>query len=97
MTSAAANAVMDRLDADEELAQRLADAGTPEACLDILHAEGFDVTQDEMRDVLVDRFGDQLTQEQLDALSGGISEAEAFGFVLPAVIGLGFGAAAAAV
>lgn len=71
MSVAAANAVMDRLENDEAFAQRLKEAGGPEATLGILRDEGFDVTPDEMRDVLIDRFGDQLTQEQLDAISGG--------------------------
>jgi hypothetical protein len=47
------------------------DAGGPEQSLAILRDEGFDVRTDEMRDALVDRFGDSLSTEQLDSLAGG--------------------------
>lgn len=71
MSVAAANAAMDRMEADEAFAGRLEGAGGADASLEILRAEGFDVTQTEMRDALMDRYGDQLTTEQLDAIAGG--------------------------
>jgi hypothetical protein len=41
-----------------------------------LRSEGFQVNRDELRDAVLDRYGDTLTQEQLDALDGGISGEE---------------------
>ena len=76
MTAAAANAVVDRIEADESFAARVKEAGGSEASLAVLRAEGFDVTADDMRDALVDRYGDALTTEQLDAIAAGASQEE---------------------
>lgn len=90
MTSAAANAVMDRLETDDAFAELLKNVDGPEAGLEILRAEGFDVTQSEIRDVLIDRYGDELTQEQLDALAGGVTQGEAIFLAvgLPVAVGV---------
>jgi predicted ribosomally synthesized peptide with nif11-like leader len=71
MTLASAQAAIDRMEVDEDFANRVKDAGSPEASIAMLTAEGFDVTPEDMRDAVIDRFGDQLTQEQLDALVAG--------------------------
>jgi predicted ribosomally synthesized peptide with nif11-like leader len=71
MTLASAQAVIDRMEVDEDFATRVKDAGGPEASIAVLTSEGFDVTPADMRDAVLDRFGDQLTQEQLDALAAG--------------------------
>ncbi len=74
MTAAAAKAAIDRMESDEAFADRIKEAGSADGALAILHGEGFDVTQQEMRDVALDRFGDRLTPEQLDAVSGGVDD-----------------------
>jgi predicted ribosomally synthesized peptide with nif11-like leader len=74
MTITAANEAIDRMEADPGFGERVKDAGEregPGAALAILRSEGFEVTEGEMRDVMLDRFGDQFTPEQLDAVSGG--------------------------
>jgi predicted ribosomally synthesized peptide with nif11-like leader len=71
MTLASAEAVIDRMEVDEDFADRVKDAGGPEASIAVLRSEGFDVTPSDMQDAFLDRFGDQLTQEQLDALAAG--------------------------
>lgn len=71
MTMSAARAAIERMGADPDLAERLTNATRPESALAMLHAEGFDVTQQEMRDATLDRFGDTLTADQLDAVAGG--------------------------
>ena len=71
MTSIGADVVLDRMESDEAFAQRVKDAGGPEASLAILKDEGFEVTALEMRDAVIDRYGDQLPKEQLDALAAG--------------------------
>jgi predicted ribosomally synthesized peptide with nif11-like leader len=71
MSATAASAAIERMETDEEFAVRVRDAGGPAAIIETLGAEGFEVTPEEMRDALLDRYGDELTQEQLDALTGG--------------------------
>jgi predicted ribosomally synthesized peptide with nif11-like leader len=80
MTLASAQAAIDRMEADEVFANRVKDAGSPEASIALLTSEGFDVTSSDMRDAALDRFGDQLTQEQLDALAAGV-DAEVWVFI----------------
>jgi predicted ribosomally synthesized peptide with nif11-like leader len=89
MTTTAANAALDRIEADQAFATRVKDSGGHEQALSILHSEGFDVSQQDMRDAFIDRFGDQLTKEQLDAVAGGIDRD-----VLLVAAGSGLGAAA---
>jgi predicted ribosomally synthesized peptide with nif11-like leader len=72
MTKAAAAAALDRIETDEAFATRLKDGGNPEADLAILQGEGFDVTQQDMRDAVLDRYGEELTPEQLEALTAGL-------------------------
>jgi predicted ribosomally synthesized peptide with nif11-like leader len=74
MTLASAQAVMDRMEVDEDFTNRVKDAGGPEASIAVLTSEGFDVTPSDMRDAFLDRFGDQLTQEQLDSLAAGADD-----------------------
>jgi predicted ribosomally synthesized peptide with nif11-like leader len=71
-----AEAVLDRMEADSTFAERVKDAGGPEASLELLRSEGFQVDRDQLRDAVLDRYGDTLTQEQLDALAGGMSGEE---------------------
>jgi predicted ribosomally synthesized peptide with nif11-like leader len=78
MTTAAAEAVLDRMEEDEAFMGRVREAGGRDASLAVLHAEGFDVTAEDMRDVVLDRFGDQMSPEQLNAISGGLDIAPDF-------------------
>jgi predicted ribosomally synthesized peptide with nif11-like leader len=96
MSTDAANAAIDRIEADEDFADRVRDAGNPEASLEVLRSEGFDVTREEMRDATLDRFGDQLTLEQLEAVSAG-SDGDTGALVVFGIISAGMAAAAAAV
>jgi predicted ribosomally synthesized peptide with nif11-like leader len=95
MSVEAANAVIDRLETDEDFATRLQDAGGPEQAVPLLATEGFDVTPQEMRDVTLDRFGDLLTPEQLDQVSAGMSERDAIHLADAVLVGMGVAAAAA--
>jgi predicted ribosomally synthesized peptide with nif11-like leader len=71
MPLASAQAAIDRMEIDEDFANRVKDAGDPEASIGVLRSEGFDVTPSDMKDAVLDRYGDQLTQEQLDAIAAG--------------------------
>ena len=73
MTIESAQAVLDRMEADSAFAERVKDAGSPEASLALLREEGFDVSSGDLRDALLDRYGDQLTPDQLDAIAAGAS------------------------
>ena len=79
MTNSAAAAALDRMESDEAFAQRVKEAGGPEASIELLKSEGFDVTRNDMRDAALDRYGDQLTAEQLDALAAGVGPDDAAG------------------
>ena len=98
MTSSAAAAALDRMESDEAFAQRLKEAGGPEASIELLKSEGFDVTPDDMRDAALDRYGDQMTAEQLDALAAGVDDRLVnMGIFLGAFAGFATAAVAAAV
>jgi predicted ribosomally synthesized peptide with nif11-like leader len=71
MSAEAANAALDRMEADESFAISVRDAGGQEGSLALLRDAGFEVTPSEMRDAALDRYGDQLTPEQLDAIAAG--------------------------
>ena len=59
-------------------------------------AEGFDATPDEIREAFLEAFGAELSEEQLAAIAGGLSQGEAIGIVAGGGVGIaavGFGAA----
>jgi predicted ribosomally synthesized peptide with nif11-like leader len=97
MTSASAQAVIDRMEVDEDFANRVKDAGGPEASIAILGSEGFDVTPSDMRDAFLDRFGDQLTEEQLETIAGGTETGELVAGIAVFIGGIALCAAASAV
>jgi predicted ribosomally synthesized peptide with nif11-like leader len=98
MSQAAAQAFLDRLEQDETFTaelERLKD--DPPAVLALIQAEGFDVTNTEIRDAFVDRYGAQLSPEQLDEIAAG-ADLVAIGVgagVGGLVVGIGAAAAAA--
>ena len=70
-----AEAFMDRVESDEAFAAELESLKDDQAAVQAaVVAAGFDATPDEIRDAFVDRFGDQLTEEQLAVIAGGINE-----------------------
>ena len=67
-----AEAFMNRVESDEAFAAELESLKDDQAAVQAaVVAAGFDATPDEIRDVFVDRFGNQLTEEQLAAIAGG--------------------------
>ena len=68
-----AEAFINRVESDEAFAAELESLKDDQAAVQAaIVAAGFDATPDEIRDAFVDRFGDQLTEEQLAAIAGGI-------------------------
>ena len=73
-----AEAFMNRVESDEAFAAELESMRDDQAAVQAaVVAAGFDATPEEIRDAFVDRFGDELTEEQLAAVAGGMSEIEA--------------------
>ena len=67
-----AEAFMNRVESDEAFAAELESLKDDQPAVQAaVVAAGFDATTDEIRDAFVDRFGDQLTEEQLAAVAGG--------------------------
>ena len=61
----------------------------PPAALELVRSKGYDASPDEIREAFLDAFGEQLSEEDLAAIAGGISDG--------AAAGIGVGAAAAGV
>jgi predicted ribosomally synthesized peptide with nif11-like leader len=94
MSSDAAVAFLNRVEQDEAFAGELKLVRTDRiAVLAKVHAAGFDVTEDELLHAFVDRYGAELTPEQLDAIAAGNLEADMI--ILAVALG-GVAAAAAA-
>ena len=70
-----AEAFINRVESDEAFAAELESLKDDQAAVQAaIVAAGFDATPEEIRDVFVDRFGDQLTEEQLAAIAGGVDD-----------------------
>ena len=94
-----AEAFMDRVESDEAFAAELETMSDDQAAVQAaVVAAGFDATPEEIRNAFVDRFGDQLTEEQLAAIAGGVSDDPArdagIAFGVGAALGVVAGAAA---
>jgi predicted ribosomally synthesized peptide with nif11-like leader len=63
---------LDGIETDEAFAQQLeALKDTPDQVLDAERARGYDVDPDDVRDAFLERYSNDLTQEQFDAIAGG--------------------------
>ena len=72
MSTDDAGAFLERLEEDEEFARRMQEvSGNPEATHQRAAEEGFLFTPDEMLEVLGDRYGIELTPEQLEQIAAG--------------------------
>lgn len=92
-----AEAFLDRLEADEAFAQEIAGLREdPPALQARVAAEGFEVTEEEARAAFLERYGADLTPEQMEAIAAGVDAGMVVGVTVGTVIGLGLFAAAVA-
>ncbi len=96
MSQSDAENFLEKLETDQEFAARMNEvSGNPEATHQRAHEEGFEFTSEEMIDALGDRYGLELTPEQLDQIAAG-GDAEIAAGVIGGVALAGTLAAAAA-
>jgi predicted ribosomally synthesized peptide with nif11-like leader len=75
VSQAQAVAFLDRIEADEEFAEDLRSVkDDPETVHARIRAAGFDASPDEIREEFLDRYGAELTPEQLDQVAAGWSD-----------------------
>jgi predicted ribosomally synthesized peptide with nif11-like leader len=89
-----AEAFMERAESDRDFAAEIEALGMDQdAVVAKIREAGYDVTPEEMKEAFLDRYGAELTPEQLDAVAAGLSsEAEigigvAGGVVAAGIIG----------
>ena len=86
MSEDAAVAFLERVESDEDFARELAALREdPPAVLDRIHAAGFDVEPQEVREAYLERYGSELTQEQMDQIAAGVDPTT----VVAGVVGVG--------
>lgn len=97
------NAFFERVETDDEFAQRLVAVNAdPAAVKEIITEAGFDLEPSDVTQGFLERFGAELTEEQLAAIAGGrASDADTAaivgGVIAGAGVAIGIGAAAAAI
>ena len=81
-----AEAFMARVQEDPAFADRLyALHEDPTAVQELIVAEGFDVTPEEVREAFLEAFGSELSEEQLASIAGGMSDGDIINSTLQGV------------
>jgi predicted ribosomally synthesized peptide with nif11-like leader len=95
VSKAAAEAFLERLENDAEFQAELEGLKEdPNAAYEHVRAAGFDVEPAEVMDAFTERYGVELTPEQLDAIAAGDSVTDiAIGASIGGVLGIGLAAA----
>lgn len=89
MTSQSASALLDRLEDDEAFRTMLESLrDQPEAVTKAIEEAGFHATPDDIKAAFLERYGSELSPEQLDAIAGGAD----IGASVGVGIGIGVGA-----
>src|SRR4051794_13051652 len=100
MSEEGAVAFLERGEGDEDFATELGSLREdPGAVIERVHAGGVDATPEEIREAFLERYGAELTQEQLDQIAAGTDPTDIAGYTVAAVSGailVGAFAAAAA-
>jgi len=86
MSAQQAEAFIARVQEDPDFAERLAALkDDPAAVQALVAAEGFDATPEEIREAFLETFGSELSEEQLAAIAGGLSQED--GATIGALVG----------
>jgi predicted ribosomally synthesized peptide with nif11-like leader len=90
MSQEAASAFLDRVETDDKFVNDLDSVKEdPNAVYEKVRTAGFDTTPEEIRAQVLDRYGAELTPEQLDQVAAGMDTLDAFGAVIGAGLGIG--------
>ena len=90
MSEEAAAAFLDRLEVDEDFARELESLKEdPDAVVERVHAAGFDATPDEIREAFLERYGAELTPEQMELIAGGVTAEAITAYVLVGLMAAG--------
>jgi predicted ribosomally synthesized peptide with nif11-like leader len=88
MSEQEAVAFLERLERDEDLATKLSSLkDDPSAAFEEVRAEGFDVEPEEVRAAFLDRYGAELTPEQLEQIAAGVDANAITAYVLVGMMG----------
>jgi predicted ribosomally synthesized peptide with nif11-like leader len=88
MSATAAGEFLDRLEEDEAFASELeAVKSQPDVVIGKVHAAGYDATPDEILNAFSERYGFELTPEQLDQIAAGADPGLIAGATIGAVAG----------
>ncbi len=83
MSTQQAEAFLARVQSDEDFAAKLGELrDNPAAVQALIAAEGFDTTPEEIKDVVLETMGGELTEDQLASIAGGVSTEVAAGISL---------------
>jgi predicted ribosomally synthesized peptide with nif11-like leader len=99
MSATDAVGFLDRVESDESFARELeAIKDNPDAVHEKVKAAGFDAQPEEIREAFLDRYGVELTPEQLDQVAAGMDTEQIVGMVGgTAALGVGVAAIVAGV
>ena len=90
MSQAAASAFLDRVETDDTFVSDLESVKEdPNAVFEKVKAAGFDATPEEIREQVLDRYGAELTPEQLDQVAAGMDAGDIAGISVGGAIGIG--------
>jgi len=97
MTIEQAEAFVTRLESDSAFADQLAELkASPEQVMELVRTEGFDATPEEIREVFLEHFGSELSEEQLAAIAGGLSSEQTGNIITGVGVTVAVGAIAGA-
>ena len=96
MSTTDAVGFLERVESDEPFALELeALKDNPNALYDKVKAAGFDAQPEEIRDAFVERYGAELTPDQLDQVAAGMDDATTMGIAAGTMGGVTLAAMAA--
>ena len=89
MSATAANEFLDRLEEDEDFAREFEPIKQqPNVVIEKVHAAGYDAEPDEILHAFTERYGAELTPEQLDQIAAGADPGMLAGATIGGVVGV---------